>query len=144
MWQRGPVAWTFLVRNTGQVGLGDVVLTDDQATVTFVDGDTDGDNVLDVGEVWRYEASGIAQPGDQTNAADVVANPVDQDGLDLPGLDDVADQDTAHYFGVVAGVTVEKLTNDLDAGIAPGPALAVGSEVTCTYIVSNTGIGLSA
>ncbi|RPI01937.1 MAG: DUF3494 domain-containing protein, partial [Calditrichaeota bacterium] len=39
----------------------------------------------------------------------------------------------------VPGLDIEKATNDQDADLAPGPQVAVGSTVTWTYVVSNTG-----
>lgn len=36
-------------------------------------------------------------------------------------------------------ITIKKFTNGQDADAAPGPAVAVGSTVTWTYIVTNTG-----
>jgi PKD repeat protein len=51
----------------------------------------------------------------------------------------VSDTDRAYYFGAVPAISIEARTNGEDADAPPGPALAVGSTVTWTYIVNNTG-----
>ena len=52
--------------NQGNAAIADVVVTDDNRTPgntsddfnpSFTGGDTDGDNLLDVGETWPYTAS---------------------------------------------------------------------------------------
>ena len=92
------------------VPLGSVVVTDDNGTPgdtsddfnpTFVDGDTDGDGLLDTDETWEYEATGTAAAGQYRNVSDVVGNPVQDDGTDIPGLANVTDSDPSHYFGQV-------------------------------------------
>ena len=56
----------------------------------------------------------------------------------------VSDNDPGHYFGKkpftpTPGLDIEKLVNGVDADEAPGPFVPVGSLVTFTYIVTNTG-----
>src|SRR5205823_1036941 len=61
-----PVVWTYTVKNTGNVALTTVVVTDDNGTPgsvaddfspTFVGGDTNNDGKLDVTETWTYQAT---------------------------------------------------------------------------------------
>jgi hypothetical protein len=54
-------------------------------------------------------------------------------------LSDVSDSDPSNYFGVQASITLEKLTNDVDADAAPGPSIPVDGAVTWTYAFTNTG-----
>jgi hypothetical protein len=41
--------------------------------------------------------------------------------------------------GLTAAIDIEKATNGVDADMAPGPSLFVGSSVEWTYVVENTG-----
>ena len=75
-----PVTWTYLVTNPGTVPLSDIALEDDAGTPLdpsddfgpiFVDGDTDGDGLLDPGETWTYVASGTVEAGTHCNIATV-------------------------------------------------------------------------
>ncbi|MGD2078886.1 MAG: hypothetical protein PVH18_10910, partial [Chloroflexota bacterium] len=54
------------------------------------------------------------------------------------GAEDVTDQDAAHYFGVTIDLTIEKLTNGVDADDPPGVTLKPGTTVTWTYMVSSS------
>ncbi len=102
------IQWTYLVSNTGDVSLTDVVVGDDNGTPgdTSDDfapapvteggvnvGDDNGDGNLDPGEVWVYRATGTAILGQYANISDVRAVPVS-------GGDEVTDTDPSHYFAV--------------------------------------------
>lgn len=41
--------------------------------------------------------------------------------------------------GLTAAIDIEKATNGVDADMAPGPSLSIGSSVEWTYVVTNTG-----
>jgi hypothetical protein len=126
------VVWTYVVSNPGTVPLAGVTVTDDQGLVpVYVDGDTNGDDLLDPGETWTYEASGAAVAGQYAN----VATATGADPLDLV----VEATDPSHYSGFGAGIDVENATNGFDADTPPGVEVLVGDPVTWTYVVGNTG-----
>ncbi|HEY5727217.1 MAG TPA: SdrD B-like domain-containing protein, partial [Acidimicrobiia bacterium] len=99
-----PVTWTYEVTNPGDFPLADVVVTDDQGvTPVFVSGDTNGDDVLDPGETWLYEATGTAEVGQYANVATA-------DGLaDVEEGIPVSDSDPSHYIGVDEGLAFASL-----------------------------------
>ena len=131
------VTWTYLVSNTSTVPLSNVTVTDNIAGVTpvFVSGDTDGDTQLDIGETWLFQATGTALAGQYANIGTVQGTP--------PTGPNLTDTDPSHYFGSVAGevpgIQIEKFTNGEDADTPTGPIVLVGSTVTWTYEVRNTG-----
>ena len=139
-----PVVWTYLVRTLTATALRAVVVTDDNGTpadasddftAVYVSGDTDGDGELDPNEVWLFTSAGVrtytAGAGFYGNRGTVTA----RDPLDAV----VSDDDAAFHFGVVVGIDVEKSVNGQDADTAPGVFVAVGSTLTWTYTVTNTG-----
>ncbi|MEM7091968.1 MAG: SdrD B-like domain-containing protein [Actinomycetota bacterium] len=162
-----PVLWTFVVENTGNVDLSDVVVTD---TVTIDNGTTPDPNGvvcdwanssdaatparnLSVGETVTCTAASIAEAGQYRNLSDVVGTPVadattadpdapvrlvDEDGDDLA---DVADSDPSHYYGEpLPDIDIEKDTNGNQADvIADQDILPIGAPVTWTFEVQNTG-----
>ncbi|MFC1956252.1 hypothetical protein ACFLWZ_07050 [Chloroflexota bacterium] len=124
------VTWTYVVTNTGNVDLDNVVVTDSPAqTISGPTGD-DGDSLLNPGEAWTYTASGTATAGQYSNEATVTA--------DDPEDTEVTDSDPSHYFGSEPGIQIEKATNGEDADNPTGPFITPGSTVTWTYIVTNT------
>ncbi len=123
------ITFTFTVTNDDIVGDGsdisNVVISDDVAgTPTLVSGD-DGDGILQLGEVWVYEATYTVLSTDP----DPLTNTVTVDGTDRDG--DPAPSETDSH--------------DTDIEFAPalaivksGPATAtVGETVTYTFDVTN-------
>ncbi len=130
----GTVTWAYVVTNRGNVPLRNVVVTDNRAGVTpvYISGDTNDDGILQVGEVWTYQATGIATAGQYANIGTVVGTP--------PSGPNVADSDPSHYYGITPDETeinIEKYTNGFDADLPTGPQIPVGGNVTWTYVVTN-------
>ncbi|MCD5345527.1 SdrD B-like domain-containing protein [Agromyces sp. S2-1-8] len=140
----GPVVWTYLVENTGNVDLTDVTVTDDQVDAGDIDCG-DGTNVvagpLAPGETFECTATGTATAGQYENTGTVAAlgpETTGPDGDPLPPKQ-VGDEDLDHYFGAEPAVDIEKHTNGQEADEPTGPAITVGDQVVWTYLVENTG-----
>ena len=133
------VIWTYVVTNQSSVALGSVAVTDNRgASLSGPEGDTNNDGLLDLEEVWTYEAIGTAIEGPYSNVGNVIGTPF-LDGEPIEGLDPVTDSDPSHYFGITTGVHIEKATNGFDADDPTGPIVLAGEAVTWTYVVTNTG-----
>jgi LPXTG-motif cell wall-anchored protein/uncharacterized repeat protein (TIGR01451 family) len=122
----GTVTWTYLVTNSGNSPLTNILLVD--TGLGPVDCD---ETTLDAGESTTCTAEGTAEVNQYANTAFVVA----LDPLGRP----VAALDPSHYFGAEPGITLEKSTNGVDADEAPGPFIPVGEPVEWTYVLTNTG-----
>ncbi len=134
--------FTYLVTNTGNLPLANVNVTDDQGvSPIFVNGDTNGNNLLDPGETWTFTASALVTAGQYTNIGTVTGTPRQPDGglIPTPGLPMVTDDDPSNHFGAAPVINIEKLTNGEDADTATGPILGVGDTATFTYLVTNPG-----
>ncbi len=124
-----PVEWTYVVTNTGNDTLNNIVVTDDQegsvtcAATTLAPG-ASTDCTLDAG-------TSVAVAGQYSNEATVTATD--------SSAATVTDTDPSHYFGYEVDVDIEKATNGEDADSPTGPTVAVGSDVTWTYVVTNPG-----
>jgi uncharacterized repeat protein (TIGR01451 family) len=131
------VTFTYVVTDTGNVPLANVVVTDDKlGAITSFTGDTNGNGLLDTTETWVYTRSATALTGQQANIGTVSA----KDSTNLSTT--VTDANLAHYFGDAPnapGIQIVKFVNGQDANTAPGPHVTAGSTVTFTYVVTNTG-----
>jgi PKD repeat protein len=126
------VIWTYVVTNTGDVGLNNVAVTDDQgATVTCPK------TVLEPGEAMTCSASGTAVAGQYANVGTVTGTP--------PDGTPVTASDPSHYFGAAPSIDIEKYvsvdngTTWQDADTAPGPNLSIGVNPQFRFVVTNTG-----
>ncbi len=135
----GQVTFTMLVENLGSNPIADVVVTDNQCTVTFVGGDTNNNSLLDPAEVWTYRCvTTVTQ--DTVNTAAVSGQPSDNTGTPLPGIPPVTDTDTATVDVVNPAIQVVKTVSL--SGVCPGSdslSVVSGSTVTYCYVVVNTG-----
>jgi len=136
------VLWTYVITNPGNVSLT-ITLTDDQGVTPVLQSGDDGDGLLQPDETWTYEATDTAVAGQYENLATVSGTAVDDQGVPIAGISAVNDDDPSHYFGVVSGIDIEKSTNGQAANDPPGLYVPVGTTVTWTYEVTNTGnVGL--
>jgi large repetitive protein len=121
-----PIAWTYLITNTGKVRLLSVRVSDDHGAAVVCPHTT-----LGPGEAMTCEAVGVAAAGQFGNIATVTGT---------ASCGEVSDSDPSHYFGESEkNVQIRALTNGFDADFPPGPSIAVGGPVTWEYIVTNTG-----
>jgi uncharacterized repeat protein (TIGR01451 family) len=106
-----PVTWDYVVTNIGNVPLSNVTLVDDQlallgVTPSFIGGDTNNDNRLDLDETWLYRATGVAEDLPNSNRPRGQCGP---GGFEAPlytnmatatgefGPTTVIDDDPSHY-----------------------------------------------
>ena len=121
------VQWSYVVTNIGNVALTGISVTDDQGVAV-----TCPKTALEPGESMTCTASGFALPCQYTNIATATGQP--------PEGNAVSDNDDSFYYGTFkAAITIDKKTNGEDAAEAPGPQVTVGSTVSWTYLVTNTG-----
>ena len=109
------VEWSYLVTNTGNVPLSSVAVTDSDLGPITCPATT-----LAPGAQLTCETTGTAVAGQYANTGTVTAN-----GPSGP----ITDSDPSHYFGVQAGIDIEKHTNGDDADLPPGPNIPVGGAV---------------
>src|SRR5690606_38670536 len=91
------ITWTYQISNTGIVTMANVVVTDsiDGVTPVYVSGDN-GNEILDLGESWRFLATGVATAGQYGNVGSVQGVAADGDVATAT--------DPSHYFGVISGL----------------------------------------
>ena len=148
------VTWTYVISNTGDFALTDVTVTDSDPAINIVCAPST-DNVIPLlvaGAEATCVATGTATLGAYENLAVVSGTPAqiadptdpdvdpnDPDSYEPSGLDPVDDDDPSHYLAATAEVGIEKATNTVQSDNAPGEPIAVGDDVTWSYVVTNLG-----
>ena len=129
------VTWTYTVTNTGNVALANVVVTDDNGTPGNAADDFTVGTIasLAAGASASLTQTGIAVAGQYGN----VGTATGTDAF-IPG-NTVTATNPDHYFGDSPAISLVKLTNGSDNDSTTGPHVMVGSTVTWTYNVTNTG-----
>ena len=154
----GTVTWTFDVTNTGPTALLGAVGTDPSLDTDpictiplLLPGETEtcsiGGDRLGSGQQTNT-ASVTADPGAPTgqfDPADPETWPTEPDDYVVLTIDGepvapVTDTDVSHHYGADPSISIEKATNGEDADTAAeAVAVVVGSTVTWTFEVTNTG-----
>ena len=116
----GAVAWTYDVKNTGNVTLTNVAVTDSKGVVVTCPKAT-----LAVGETMTCTASGVAVAGLYENIGSVTGKP--------PVGPNVTASNPDHYYGFVPTPGM-KIVKTVDK-----PTIAPYEMVTYSYVVTNTG-----
>ena len=149
----GEVTYTYRVRNTGDVPLGDVTdrVTDDTCSpVTYVSGDVDGDGLLDspisifedaLDETWVFTCTAFVDQ-DTVNTVVAEGTPVDPEANLLCGPDtdpatepcDVTSRDQAR-------VTISQVEPGGGGEVppSPGPNAAAPSQSSISGVIPDTG-----
>lgn len=132
------VTWTYRIVNTGGVALTGFNLTD---SVRGALSCPPAGAVLDPGDSLTCTATGTAALGQYATTGTLSAHAVGDPALTVNSADD------SHYFGIPVpgegpGLDLALLVNGVDADSPSGssvPRVQVGSTVTFTYIITNTG-----
>ncbi|XWN29119.1 MAG: hypothetical protein ROR55_16560 [Devosia sp.] len=137
------VTYTFTVKNDGNVTLTDVVLTDDNFTPgdtgddfapTFVSGDDNGNDKLDVGETWTYSASTTISQG-EIDAGEALVNTATVESNETGPQSD----DATVAVGQTPTIAIDKVVVDVDGRGAAAAVTAAGQVIAYDLIVTNTG-----
>ena len=127
-----PITWTYKVTNTGNIGLTNLQVTDDNGTP----GNTSDDFVvgsiasLPVGSNQTLQKASTAITGAYANIGTASNTYTDGSGNST----NLTATDPSNYFGANPALTVNKLTNGFD-----GKQILAGTPITWTYEVTNTG-----
>jgi uncharacterized repeat protein (TIGR01451 family) len=126
------IEYTIAVENTGNVYISAVGVSDPAATSgpTYLSGDTDNDNILDVDEIWLYEAEYVVVQDDLDNGA--FTNTATGTGED-PNGDPIGDDDEETVLAT-QNASISIVKTPVQSSYA-----AVGELVSYAFTVTNTG-----
>lgn len=147
--------FTYDVRNTGDVSLAGVTVSDDNGTPGnagddfapapllaggFNAGDTNTNNLLDAGETWKYQATKTVVAGQYTNIATTTGTPVyppgtHVSGTPVPNLAPPTANDPANYNGTLPQQPGIEVIKD----VVGATIVAPNTPVTYAYSVLNRG-----
>jgi len=114
-----PVNWHYVVVNTGNVTLNDVVVTDDQGITVNCP-----QTILTPAESMTCSATGVATAGQYANVGSVVGIPTD-------GGNPVTDRDPSHYVGLgatAAPTPTEESTQEPTTELTTEPTPCTGEN----------------
>ena len=121
------VTWSYKVTNSGKITLTGIAVTDDKGVAVSCPKTT-----LKPDESMTCTGKGTAQACQYQNVGTATGTAY--------GGAKVSASDPSWYFGkTYPAIKIKKATNGQDADVAPGPEIPVGSPVTWTYVVTNTG-----
>ena len=105
------ISWQYSVTNTGNVALSGITVNDDQVGVspTYLSGDVNANNLLDLTETWIYTATGIAVTGNYSNTGTVNGSFTDS----AQQTSNVKASDPSSYFGATPKIAINKVTVDV-------------------------------
>ncbi len=134
----GNVTYCLVVTNTGDTGLADVIISDQDLGVN----QNVGTLAANGGTTTIFVETTIS--GDLTNTGAASGNPVDGNGGDIPNIPDASDTDTAVVDQIGPAIEIQKTVYaGHDAGAScPGGELVTGlsgGNVTYCLVVTNTG-----
>jgi large repetitive protein len=121
------ITYTYMVTNAGNTQLSNITLADNLTdNITFVSGDSNGDERLDIEETWVFSAN-YTVTSDDTSPLENTANVSGRDALLLT----VTSEDNASVAILRPGIALDK---SADASF-----VHVGDNITYTYEVTNAG-----
>ncbi|RWF46031.1 MAG: hypothetical protein EOS46_19120 [Mesorhizobium sp.] len=136
-----PISWEYTVTNIGNVALSGISVTDSDGGVTPVAvlgnghvtniGDSNDNNMLDAGEIWKFSATGTSVAGPYSNTGTASGSFTD----DANHTRTATATDDSGYTGADPHITLDKKTNGVDHGLN----IFQGQPVTWTYDVKNDG-----
>ena len=124
-----PVTYSYVVTNTGQTPLTNIIVTDDKCSpVTYVSGDTNTNNTLETNETWNYSCT-TTLTATTTNIATASGS-----------SGNVLVQDTDTVTVNVSSTGMSKIITGTSESFTTGNNVAVG-EIVTYQITMNIPIG---